>query len=348
MKNIKKYVKENTFLQKHFTNQMPTINKIDDNQLNNIYKLSIKNSDFKSLIIKHLPSYKTINKQKIVMPKNRADFEYFGLKRFKENSFRFVPEVYFFDKEKELVIMEYVQESFSFRSLIKNKLEFKENIITLADFIATNLSLNSLPLQNQDFDFENIEIKNYIYETLFFIHPDLLQKNEFLKNNFEELKNNFLEKNEALIHSNIKENSILCKNSTIFVLDYETCLKAPYSFELSKILSELFIDYIYYLKEDYAYAIKIAGNISIFIDKFEKYFQSELAKNSKNCDIKNTIQEAYGYCALHILQHSNALRKKSDIPQFFVDVIFVFSLDILVNLKQINSFEDILNLVPKV
>ncbi|MGM0518794.1 MAG: hypothetical protein ACQERD_04030 [Campylobacterota bacterium] len=131
MKNIRlvrNYIQSNNLLKEYFKNQIPTINKIDDGNLNNIYILSIFNNECNPLVIKHYPNYIIENKEKINMPKNRAYYEYNGLNIFKQNSFRNVPELFFYDEDNSLIITKFIQNSKNLNNILLNNNNFNRYI----------------------------------------------------------------------------------------------------------------------------------------------------------------------------------------------------------------------------
>jgi 5-methylthioribose kinase len=350
---IEKYIKNSDFLKTLFKEDDVRIEKIDDGNLNNIFKIT-SNSD--EVIIKQCPNYIIRNDKKIDFPKDRIYFEYFGLKEFKKNMPRNIPEIFYFDEENSLIIMQYLKDYINLENLIRNFTPFDNIISQLSDFIACNLVNNSLDLASNKDDFykkfNNQEIKTYLQKILFFVNPEII--NEKIKNNILELEYKFINQNDTLLHGNLKTDSILVYKSKFFVVDFEACFIGPYSFELSYLISSLIMDYIYCknIIKNYDYARYLLISLSKILEKFEKSFSKHyLSKNKDDLNFSKIITDAFGYASLHLLQNSIKIRilnkenfqnnQKIELLEYTKHINQI-ALSILENHKNINNIEDLL------
>lgn len=352
---IEKYIKENDYIKSLFNEENIEIEKIDDGNLNNIFKVSSLNN---AVVIKQCPEYIYKNEEKVYFPKDRISFEYFALKQFKENTNRHIPEVFYFDKENSLIIMQYLKEYIQLEYLITNFIPFENIILALSDTIACNLVYNSLSFSNDKKDFydkfNNYEIKNYLQSILFVINSTITDKNESIRKNLIELEYKFINRNDTLLHGNLKKDSIMIKKSSFFLLDFESSFIGPYSFELSYLISSFIMDYVYckYIIKNYNYSEYLIISLSKFIEKFERSFSKYyLEKDSKELDISEIISDSFGFCSLQVLSSITKIRilNREDFENNREKELFEYTkhinhiaLSILENFKNIKKVEDLL------
>lgn len=352
---IEEYIRNSDFLKTLFKDDDISFEKIDDGNLNNIFKIT-SNSD--TVIIKQCPNYIIKNHGKIDFPKDRIYFEYFGLKEFKKNMPRNIPEIFYFDEDNSLIIMEYLKDYIHLENLIRNFIPFDNIISQLSDFIACNLVNNSLDLatdKNKFYKrFDNQEIKNYLQKILFFVNPEIIEKNGKIKDNILELEYKFINQKDTLLHGNIKTDSILVYKSKFFVVDFESCFIGPYSFELSYLISSLIMDYIYCknIIKNYDYSRYLLISLSKILEKFEKNFSKYyLIKNKHDLNFSQIITDSFGYASLHLLQNSTKIRilnkeyfqNNQEIQLLeYTKHINKIAFSILENHKNINNIEDLL------
>ncbi|MBA3026688.1 MAG: hypothetical protein FP820_09840 [Sulfurimonas sp.] len=341
MKNIKKvkqYIADSAFLLEHFKNNMPTIHKIDDGKLNNVYMLTLDDENITPLLLKHFPEFITEEKRKIFMPKKRELFEYKGLQSFKEATPRYVPTPYLLDEQNQLIIMEFIQNAKSFKELINTKADLKQTLSSLAEFIAANINATALDTKKISQEFLESEMQHYIFESLFIVAPHILAQSENLKKNVAFLQKRFFSQ-ETFTHGNLQQSSILVKNNSIFVLDYETFFIGPLGFDTGRFLSSVLIDYLFYSRVDAVYANHILATTSEFL---EKVLRKTTSKKEE------FISDIFGFGALYIIQHASYLKIQNNTPKAFSDTLLNLAFAILEHLKELKNMQDLTQIMRKV
>lgn len=353
--NINEYINKSDFFKSLFNNEKIEIEKIDDGNLNNIFRISSLNH---SVVLKQCPEYIYRDNETVALPKDRISFEYFALKEFKKNTPKHIPEVLFFDKENSLVILEYLNEYIPLKYLIINFIPFENIISKLSDTIALNLVYNTVSFTKDKKEFynkfNNSEIKNYFQDILFSVNPEITDKKEKIKNNLRELEYKFIHENDTLLHGNLKKDSIMIRKSNFYLIDFESSFIGPYGFELSYLLASLIMDYVYckYLINNQQYSQYLLVTISKILEKFEKSFIKYYnEKSTQKLDINQIINDSFGYTSLQLLSNVTKIRilnkenfannQEKELLEY-TKHLSIISLSILENLKDINKIEDLL------
>ncbi|XPV68646.1 MAG: hypothetical protein ACNI25_15260 [Halarcobacter sp.] len=353
--NIDMHIKNCEYLKTIFNDNEVSIEKIDDGMLNNIYKIF---SSSKCVIIKQYPDYIIRDDKKIKLPLNRVNLEYSAIKKFKENTPRNILKVLFFDEKNSLIILQYLENYLTLEYLIHNFIAFDNISFRLSDSIARNLVFNSFKFSQDKKEFYNkfinLDMKNYLLNTLFFINPSIVEKNKKIKKNLDELEYKFINKNETLLHGNLKTSSIMIRKENFFLIDFDACFLGPYGFELSYLIASFIKEYIYCknIINNYEYAKYLLIEFSNIIVKFEKNFSKYYFEKSKNnLDIKEIMSDSFAYGSLQLLQTVTKLHvlnkevlkenEQNELLEFTKHINKV-SLFILENYKDIKRIEDLL------
>lgn|GEM_PF-2596841 len=348
---IDKYIENSVFMKTLFKENGVLIEKIDDGMLNNIFKIS---SNENSVVIKQFPQYLVRGEKKIPLPLNRPNIEYNSLVKFKENTPRHIPKPLYLDEENSLVVLQYLEDYIPLEYIIKEFRAFDEILLPLGDTIACNLVNNSLSKSEAFIEFENKKMKDYIKETLFVIDSLVLENNQKIKNNLQELEYKFINKNETLLHGNLKNDSIMVKKSNFFLIDFESSILGPYGFELAPLIQCFIMDYVFCKNviKNHEYARYLLISLSKIIEKFEKsfcYYYEQ--KFNKKPEITELINDSFAYASLHMLQkiiniriiHKQEFQNNEQTQLLeFTKHIKKISLIVLENFKSINKIEDLL------
>lgn len=338
IKKVKEYIKKNNFIQEHFNSEMPNIHKIDDGKLNNLYLLNLDERSFPALLLKHFPEFIRVAKEQLPMPKHRADIEYKAIQLFKEATPRYVPTPYFFDQKQQLIFVEFIENAKKFETLLKNRENLKLAFSFLGDFITQNVNVNVNNREILNEYFVNNEMQHYIFKTLFIIAPHILEQSQNLKKNFLFLEERFFSQ-ETLLHGNLQQSSLLVKNNSIFVVDYESAFVGPIGFDVGRFLSSILIDILFYSKVDSLYTSHILATTSEFLEKIVRK-----TKAPKEL----FFSDAFGFGALYILQHAGYLKIQNSVPKPFSDALLNLGFTLLENLNEIQGMEDFSKILPKI
>jgi len=241
-----------------------TSREIGDGNLNLVFHIKDENSG-KSIIFKQALPYARIVGESWPLTLDRARIEYEALTRQKELCPSMVPEVYHYDAELALTIMEDLSDHVIMRrGLIEgNKYPlFAEHI---GHFLAHTLFFNSdlaLPAdtkKSQVTKFINPELCK-ITEDLVFTEPFYdAQQNSFnpliredvekiwsdqeLKREVATLKYSFLTAAETLLHGDLHTGSIFVTSESTKVIDPEFAYYGPMGFDIGAVIANLLLNY---------------------------------------------------------------------------------------------------------
>lgn len=285
------------------------LEEIGDGNINYVYR--IKNKTNKSLIIKRGDELLRSSGRKL--DKNRTYIEALSLINYNKNTPGLSPEVYYYDRDEAIIIMEDLSYHKSLRENLMNQKKCKQLVYKITDFIIFN-SLNM-----SDFILDSHEKKNKIKE---FINPDLckitedlvftepyndyknrniiLKENiEFVKENIYEdenlklevshLKHKFLTSTEALIHGDLHSGSIFIDEEDVKVIDPEFAFFGPLSYDIGNFLGNLLIasNYNNIIIKNFDMGVWIECQIVKFIALFKKNAKKFLYNNCEEVLLKN-------------------------------------------------------------
>ena len=201
------------------------------------------------------------------LPLNRAFFEYQALTRYAKRDPGSVPEVFHFDEDQSLIVMEFLDQHVILRRMLIAG-DYVANLGTrLGEFIARTAfrgSDLSLPIVERKKDtklfLDNHALCN-ITESLVFTDPyynaelnhhnptvdDVvkgLRQNIKLKAEAQVLLTKFVANSETLLHGDLHTGSVMCTEESIRVIDPEFATYGPMGFDLGMMLANLVMAYI--------------------------------------------------------------------------------------------------------
>lgn len=256
---ISEYIKNSEFINNFFKFEEIFIKDLT-NGINEVYLLENKNKDIQAILKRALPYFKQYGPEH-PLNQSRILFEVKALGIFKENNKRFVPDVYFVDKDESLILIEYIKGKVSLNEFLQRGIinqNFSEQISTFLsnnfvktstfgikenekeNFISTFLANNEMKEMSVQFIFTDLINR---YKSLLpsnkktnELFTDMNSQNYILLDNIENLKNKFIMQKECLIHGDLKGASILLNDEDIYIIDYEFSNYGPISYELSSLI----------------------------------------------------------------------------------------------------------------
>lgn len=257
---IIEYIKNNEFINNFFKGEEVYIKDLT-NGINEVYLLESKNKDLQVILKKALPYFKQYGPEH-PLDKCRILFESKALEIFKSNNNdNFVPNLYYVDEKESLILIEYIKDKISLNEFLQRGIVNKNFSEQISTFLSNNFIKTSLFNSNQEerknllntFSGNN-QMKELSIQFIFTdlidrytkliqgnkktneLFTDLNSQNNLLLENIENLKNKFKQKEECLIHGDLKGASILLNENEFYVIDYEFSSFGPMGYELSSII----------------------------------------------------------------------------------------------------------------
>ncbi|MGO3018153.1 MAG: S-methyl-5-thioribose kinase [Anaerococcus sp.] len=261
----------------------------------------------------------------------------------------FCPEVYLYDKEKSLIVMEDISD---FKNLRKEIIEgriysdFPENI---SDFLAktllptTDLVLSRKEKKQRVIDFTNPDMCD-ISEDLVFTEPyfDYKGRNiissgleDFVKKNLYDnkplqkevliLKDKFQNQSQALVHGDLHSGSIFVNERGIKVIDPEFSFYGPIGYDYGNVWGNLVFPLVnaIVLEKDEQLIKSLKNQLVETIDKsidklyksYDEYVECAYFKNEKFKEnyLKEIVSDSFGYGGCEIIRRTVGDSKVSEI-----------------------------------
>ena len=239
------------------------VREVGDGNLNLVF---IVKSPKGAVIVKQALPYVRLVGDAWPLPLKRAFFEYHALIRQAERDPGSVPEVYHFDEDQALIVMEYLTP----HVILRHKLMAGEKVEGLARrmgefcartlFRGSDLSMDTarrkadaaLFLGNVELDdiTENLVFSDPYFEAEMNHHtPGLdplvkrLRADSDLKIAAQELKAAFANNSETMLHGDLHTGSIMCTENETRVIDPEFAHYGPMGFDIGMLLANFFMAY---------------------------------------------------------------------------------------------------------
>ena len=326
-----------------------TCEEISDGNLNLVFRVkSLENK--KSVIVKQsLPSLRIDETIKLCL--ERIDLEYKYLEYTKRLQPDSVPEVYHFNKEMKVMVMEDLYDYEVLRSRLINGSK-NENIgeqigkfLAKSLFFTSDLYLGQLEKKELVKSFINPELCK-ITEDLVFTQPYYeCEKNNIdpwlkvkvkeiiddveLKKSVAALRNKFMNNTAALLHGDLHIGSIMVSNSKAKIIDGEFTFFGPMGFDIGAFIANVLLNYLSQeahieemdVRESYKNYLKdiILDTWNVFEDEFKIFWKEfvkcpvEANEEYMNEYIQEIFEDALGYAGCKMIRRIYGLAHVNDI-----------------------------------
>lgn len=318
--------------------------EIGDGNINYVFKVFDKKTN-KSLVIKQSDTLLRSSGRPLDI--NRSKIEYNILKTQYEIYPGSVPEVYYYDEEKSMIIMEDISSYKNLREELSKGNIYSHLSDRLSEFLAkTLLPTTDLVISRKE---KKENVKKYtnpglcdISEDLVFTEPYYnykdrniitdglesfvekeLYKDEELIGEVLKLKDKFQTNSQALIHGDLHTGSIFVNDKGIKVIDPEFAFYGPIGYDIGNVWGNIIFalanslvmndsrkDSLYQLLED-----TIDKTIDKLDSAYDKYITSDYFRNMyfKKYYLKEIISDSFGYAATEIIRRDVGDSKVKEI-----------------------------------
>ncbi|MGD0878384.1 MAG: S-methyl-5-thioribose kinase [Anaerolineales bacterium] len=240
--------------------------EVGDGNLNLVYILQDDNDSKHSAVLKQALPYLRVAGESWPLTRERMHFETQALLLQNKLVPGLVPEIYDYDEEMSLVIMEYLGQHEVMRKPLVRRKRFPKFVDHISSFMARTLFFTS------DLYLTGVEKKklqaNYINPYLSKIQEDFVftnpfmespenhwnpeidaavqnvRKNSQLKLAIAEMKESYMTHAQCLIHSDLHTGSIMLNQNDTRVIDPEFAFYGPMGFDVGALLENLVLNYL--------------------------------------------------------------------------------------------------------
>ncbi len=317
------------------------IEEIGDGNLNTVYRVSDAAQPERSVVLKHAPPYIKILGPEYPLSVERLIYESRALDIYNQFASGPVPELYYFDAETAVIVMEDLRDAQVLRAdLIVGRVDtgIAEQIGRFMGIVHSHTyveNLDSTTVQHYRQQFANTTMQSitadYVFtfpytehETNFWtpgLEPDvrrLKTDTDFLQQ-VEYLKQIFLTAQQALTHGDLHTGSVLVQNNTAKVIDAEFAFYGPVGFDLGLYWANYLLSYFSHQDtSDVQAALKTA--IAKTWHTYTLEFRT-VDGTLKEQTLQQVFHEAIGFAGLEMLRrligaaHVKDIEGIADIPK---------------------------------
>ncbi len=242
---------------------------------NNLILIEDKKNNKKVIFKQVLPFVRRAAEDNIhiPLPKERIYAEYFSIKLMDLICPDYVPKIYYFDQENNILLIEFLDNFEILRSALIRGKKFDHLGKQLGEFLAKKDFFTSrLFLEENDFnilsDFFNKSKGVEVWDKLLFsgalleasdknINPLLTEKieefrnNEDLKNEVEKIRKIFKSKKQCLVHADLHTSNIFVGKNHVKIFDSEYAMYGPASYDMARLLANIILNYSSIIGMDY-------------------------------------------------------------------------------------------------
>ena len=317
------------------------IEEIGDGNLNTVYRVSDTAQPERSVVLKHAPPYIKILGPEYPLSIERLTYESRALDVYNQFASGSVPELYDFDAETAVIVMEDLRDAQVLRAdLIAGRVD-TDVAEQIGRFMGTVHSrtyienLDSATVQHYRQQFANTTMQSitadYVFtfpytehETNFWtpgLEPDvqrLKADTDFLQQ-AENLKQIFLTSQQAVTHGDLHTGSVLVQNNTAKVIDAEFAFYGPVGFDLGLYWANYLLSY--FSHQD---TVDVQSALKAAIAKTWHTYTLEFRTvdgTFKEQTLQRIFHEAVGFAGLEMLRrligaaHVKDIEGIDDVPR---------------------------------
>jgi len=326
-------IKSNGKLPDSLNSPISQVIGLSEGNINQVFRVLLTNQQ--SFIVKYAPPF-AYRYQEIAIAHERNGFEANVTQKFKSRNSDNYPEIYLFDAEKSLLLMQDLSHCSVMRdSLIQGQIfpRFANHVVKAMSFYPHNIPEKQAPenirftyaegipeLQNitKDFVFEHpfglaypqgvaCMEKNlsWVRENIF-NHPALLEART-------SLENLYYNKREALLHGDLHTGSIMIDQTNTYFIDPEFARIGPISFDIGMLIANLIISLLaanYHIKNETA---RFAFQQWLHECIHQIFNETIKTLSQKGFDHETLSNEIIGFSGVEIIRRTIGLAQIKDL-----------------------------------
>jgi len=239
------------------------VEEISDGNLNYVYRVS--DSSGKSLIVKQAPPYIRVIGDGWPLTQDRIRIEQQSLQFTALHCPKIVPEVYHYDSQHCVILMQDIGDHDNLRQLLIDRTELPQIAKQLGNYLAQMMFRSSsmgmestahkaLVKQSQNPQLCKISEEVYFWDPfcdherndvnpLLKPEAEVIWSNQNLKREVAQLKRRFMSDTEALIHGDLHTGSVFATSESCKVIDPEFSFCGPIGFDTGVLFANLLLNY---------------------------------------------------------------------------------------------------------
>lgn len=239
------------------------VEEISDGNLNYVYRVS--DATGKSLIVKQAPPYIRIIGDGWPLTQDRIRIEQQSLQFTAQHCPQIVPEVYHYDSEHCVILMQDIGDHDNLRQLLIDRTALPQIAKQLGNYLAqmmfrsSSMGMESTAhkaLVNQSQNPQLCKISEEVYfwdpfcdherndvNPLIKPEAEVIWSNQDLKREVAQLKRRFMSDTEALIHGDLHTGSVFATSESSKVIDPEFSFCGPIGFDIGVLFANLLLNY---------------------------------------------------------------------------------------------------------
>lgn len=270
---------------------------------NNLFLIENKTNRKKIVLKQVLPYVRkaALENVEIPLPRERIYSEFYSLKFWSQSCPGYVPEVYFFDSNNNIIIFEYIEKMFLLRSALIKRKRFENIDAKIASFLAKTAFYSSKYfLKEKEFNgllnFFNKSDTINVWDDLIFIRAILNPKNRSINPSIRDkvldyrqnqtiirktkkIRSVFKNKRISLMHGDFHSSNIFVEKNKIKIFDTEFAGYGLPAFDMGRLIGNLLLNYSSLIGLNYSvhrkkyqsYILKLISNIyNLFKHKLSK------------------------------------------------------------------------------
>lgn len=278
---------------------------------NNLFLIKDENNN-KIVLKQVLPFVRkaALENVEIPLPDERIYSEFYSLKFWRNSCPGYVPEVYLFDSDKNIIIFEYIEKMSLLRSALIRKIKYHNIDYKIASFLARTAFYSSKYFLkekefNQLLNFFNKSESINVWDDLIFVRsilkPEIRSVNSSIKakifsycqdpkiiSKTKEIRYIFNNKKISLMHGDFHSSNIFVEENKIKVFDTEFASFGLPAFDMGRLIGNLMLNYSSLLGLDYSsqrkkyqeYILQLIINLyNLFKCKLSKLLQTKANLN---------------------------------------------------------------------
>jgi 5-methylthioribose kinase len=243
-----------------------TAREVGDGNLNLVFIVENEDDPDKAAVLKQALPYLRVAGDSWPLTRERMRFETQALLLHNKLAPGLAPEVYDYDEEMSLVVMEYLGKHEVMRKPLVRRVRFPRFADHISTFMAQTLFFTSdlyltgvekkelqakyinphLCKIQEDFVFTNpyMESPENKWNPVIDAEVQAVRRNSALKLAIAEMKDSYMTHGQALIHSDLHTGSIMLNQEDTRVIDPEFAFFGPMGFDVGAVLENLVLNYL--------------------------------------------------------------------------------------------------------
>ena len=243
-----------------------SVKEVGDGNLNLVFAIATEEGPARSAVLKQALPYLRVAGTSWTLTRERMRFETQALLRYNELAPGLSPQVYDYDEEMSLVIMENLEDCEIMRKPLVARKRFPHVVDHISTFLARTLFFTSdlclpgaqkkaLLLKNINSDLCKLH-EDFVYSNPFMDSPENrwnhlveeevrgVRNNGPLKVAISELKEHYMTHAQALLHGDLHTGSIMLNEHVTKVIDPEFAFFGPMGYDVGAVLENLVLNYL--------------------------------------------------------------------------------------------------------